>query len=440
MKNMKKYNHSGTAIIHIMIFVVLWLVSTFLFFILYSIVSGYEQDIAIIEKQKKDLEQHKLNLSIRLQQIESLTGFFPVENKRDLKEAKTDIPKLLANLKKLSSYQDENGSRSFYGLSTLPSIDEISEETLHTSYNIICLEKSIQAFVYRIEQLQAEQRQIQTSIDRFKMMHEIKNKDNSQLIKQLEEEIETLDQNKITLSDNLKTKLEHIQDLKHKFEDEIALKEEECKKLEKVLSLGDIKHKNQIDDRKSKIRKSQASKYGRTSTSENNRQREFDATEEKEDGTIVFSDPKSKNVYINLGKEHKIKLGTKFEIYRIAKQGKKELKGRIEIQKVMDKVSQALVIEVKDILDPVVTGDMIINPIFNLTSPIYIAFAGSFGNQDKIKKNIEKLGAKIETEVTAKTNFVIVGKKGEEHVNYISAISFGVPLMSEEILLKYLGD
>ena len=53
---------------------------------------------------------------------------------------------------------------------------------------------------------------------------------------------------------------------------------------------------------------------------------------------------------------------------------------------------------------------------------------------------IEILGSKVEEEVTAKTNFVIVGQKGQEHQNYLSALSYGIPLMTEDILLRYVGD
>jgi NAD-dependent DNA ligase len=69
-------------------------------------------------------------------------------------------------------------------------------------------------------------------------------------------------------------------------------------------------------------------------------------------------------------------------------------------------------------------------------------FAGNFSKiaNDHAKKLIEQLGSKVEEEVSAKTNFVVVGPKGQDHPNYVSATTFGIRLMTEEMLLKYVGD
>lgn len=162
----------------------------------------------------------------------------------------------------------------------------------------------------------------------------------------------------------------------------------------------------------------------------------------KKDGAIVFADHKTNTVYIDTGRKNGVQRGLKFDVYRYSKKGKKVFKGRLEIQKVMDKVSMALITRQKNRYDPIVTGDIISNPVFQEGKPIYFVFAGKFlrTSNENLKKLIENIGSKVEDKVTARTNFVIVGNKGEDHPNYVAAVSYGIPLMTEKEVLKYIGD
>jgi len=101
----------------------------------------------------------------------------------------------------------------------------------------------------------------------------------------------------------------------------------------------------------------------------------------------------------------------------------------------------ATIIEIVDPLDPIVDGDILINPIYRADKQIFITIAGSFKevDLDTITKFIEAVGGQIEKRVTAKTNYVVVGQRGDEHSNYRDAVKFGIPLMTEDVLLKYIG-
>lgn len=260
-----------------------------------------------------------------------------------------------------------------------------------------------------------------------------------------------MDELKITLEDIEKAhetkhtqaeeQLARIQEIQQKEESERATASQEIEKVQAEMKTEKTDFENKLNQKKGKIRELQAAKYGRTVYAESIKQRDFLPQEEKEDGIIVFADPKTQTVYINLGEKHAIR-GLKFDVYRQAPQATRSFVGKIEIQKVMEKVSMAAVTKLQNPLDPIVNGDFIINPIFNAEESVYIAFAGKFSkiSNEEAQRWAEQLGAKVEPNVSVKTNFVIVAPKSEEHENYRLALNFGIPLMSEEVFLRYIGD
>lgn len=211
--------------------------------------------------------------------------------------------------------------------------------------------------------------------------------------------------------------------------------------MEEKLAQKKSEYESIISQKKNEILKIQAEKYGRTAYSEVNKQKTFQPEEEKEDGTVIYTDPLSQSVYIDLGQESNVIPGLKFDVYRNAKQGNKKFIGRIEIQKIQDKISTATIIEIVDPLDPIVDGDLLSNPMYRKDKPVYVAFAGSLHNvtNEEATKFIEKIGAKVEKRVNAKTNYVIVGYQVEDNLNYRDAAKFGIPLMTEQVLFQYIG-
>jgi myosin heavy subunit len=425
--------------------VMLWLVATFLFFVLYGLYKDLEQESALGLLKLKDIKEQAKQINSRLHKIQSLTGFYEKgsEDLEDTTQVKLSVRDVVENLNKMNNREaKDRGTRLYYGLTQLEYAAEIEEDKLPYHPYPINIEKVITAFAGRISQMQQELVLLEGAISSVSEERKAKMNEREQLAQKLNGIITELDKKQSDLDSKFDKQLQEVGKQKQEAEEAKSKAEEETKKLEKELQTQKLDFENEVNKRKSEIRKLQAAKYGRTTYSEIVKQREFNASEEKEDGSVVFADPRARTVYINLGSPQKATRGLKMDVYRPDVKGSRSLKGRIEIVKVMDNVSMATVLE-QSAMEPVGSGDLVVNPIFQTEHPVYLVFAGEFAAtaNTNAKKMVEQIGGKVEDEVTAKTNFVVIGdKKGEEHPNYQTAIRFGIPLMTEKILLRYIGD
>ncbi|NUM35447.1 MAG: hypothetical protein HUU50_12945 [Candidatus Brocadiae bacterium] len=443
---MKVHDQNGSSIIHLSVFVFLSLLSALLFFVLYGIQSEYEQGIKNNIQRTKAVEKEESDIASSLQQIESLAGFYSVGSRSSLKEmtdATIDSKKLIVNLNKINSKENESGTWKYYGLNLLSNYDmEILEEKLNSMVYFVNLENVIHAFIGRIDELQKELQIVQEDLRIVEIETKDKESQREKITQKQKDILDSLKQKQDGLESQCQARLDAIKDFLEKSKKE---KEEAVKKrqdVEKSIQSKKSEFENIISKEKTEIRKLQAAKYGRTAYSEITKQKEFEPSEEKENGNVVFSDPKTQTIYIDIGQDKKAINGLKFDVYRRHQQGKRIFVGRIEVQKVMDKVSMAKVLELKDSFNPIVDGDFIINPVFRENQVVYFAFAGKMTklSNEQTMKLIEQLGSKVESEVTAKTHFVVVGDRGQDHTNYLSAVTFGIPLITEQILFKYIGD
>lgn len=443
---MKAYNQNGSSIVHLSIFVFLALLTVLVFCVLYGIQNDYEQGIQKSLQNIKAIEKEESEIASSLQKIESLTGFYSVGSRsglREMSDATVDSKKLIGNLNKINSKDNEPGSWKYYGLNLLNTADaDIAEEKLNSMVYLLNLENVLQSFILRTEELQKELQIVQSDLKSVESETKDKESQKDEIVQKKKTILDSLKNKQEGLESQYQARLDSIKDFLDKAKKE---KEEAIKKraeVEKSVQARKSEFENIISKEKTEIRKLQAAKYGRTAYSEITKQKEFEPSEEKENGNVVFSDPKTQTVYINIGEDRKAINGLKFDVYRRHQQGKRIFIGRIEVQKVMDKVSMAKVVELKDRFDPIVDGDFILNPVFRESQIVYFAFAGKMTkiSNERTAKLIEQLGSKVEPEVTAKTHFVVVGEKGQDHSNYLSAVTFGIPLITEQILFKYIGD
>ena len=429
----------GSINIQLAIFIGLFIMSTFLLYSLYAIDQGYYQEIKINNKKIKDLQNYETKLLTKLQEIESLTGFYRTDklSLKSLKDVNVDINELIRSLNNISNE---------YKYLKILNFDRIKNEELDYANSSVNLEKIINIFTKHIYQTQKEIDSLQSNIDSIEI--------NIQNTKIAKKEVEK----KLTpILDSLKDK---IDDENNQFNSKVAnldqlyeknkLKQKEVitKRTELAQSIIEEKNKfeKEIKEKQGKIKELQAAKYGRTVYSailkQKDKHKEFQPANAKIDGEIVFTDPKSQIVYISLGKNTNLIPGLKFDVYRKGNQAKKHYVGTIEVQKIMNDISCAKVIVLKNELNPIVRGDLIINPVLNKDMPIYFAFAGNFNIISKAKATelITKIGGKVEDKITSKTRFVVIGEKARQSANYTAAINFGIPLMTEKVLLRYIGD
>jgi len=162
------------------------------------------------------------------------------------------------------------------------------------------------------------------------------------------------------------------------------------------------------------------------------------------DGEVVLSDNKLGHCWVNLGRRDGLRVGGIFEVFRYIKGGRRKAKGRIEIKKVQDNLSQAAIIESLDPKDdPIVKGDHIISPFFDKLETKEFVFAGELTNpiysKREVIKMIEEMGASVSRELSVTTDFLVAGKGAEETEEYARAIDLGITVLLESELFNYLG-
>jgi hypothetical protein len=162
------------------------------------------------------------------------------------------------------------------------------------------------------------------------------------------------------------------------------------------------------------------------------------------DGEILLADNKLGHCWIDLGRRDGLRVASVFEVFRYIKGGRRKAKGRIEIKRIQDNLSQAAIIESLDPEDdPIVKGDHIISPFFDKHEVKIFVFAGELTNpiysKAQVVNMIVEMGATVARELTVETDFLVAGKGAEETEEYAKAIDLGITVLREEELFKYLG-
>jgi NAD-dependent DNA ligase len=406
------------------------------------------QDTIRIQYETEQIKQKTEKLTEYHQALQSLTGFFiNADSRNSLKsmmDVSVDTDQLVKELETASKDYSDPSSQSYLGLTNLIKDDsesDIKDNNSGSKPSFVNIEKVLQACISRIYVLQNNNASLEDFIKNEKQKAKQKNILKETILQKKNETLKALKDEYEQLSSRYNEQLDNIKEQQRKAEDERDKDVQIKGSLEEKLAQKKSEYESIISQKKNEILKIQAEKYGRTAYSEVNKQKTFQPEEEKEDGTVIYTDPLSQSVYIDLGKECNIIPGLKFDVYRNAKQGNKKFIGRIEVQKIQDKISTATIIEIVDPLDPIVDGDLLSNPMYRKDKPVYVAFAGTLHNvtNEEATKFIEKVGAKVEKRVNAKTNYVIVGYQVEDNLNYRDAAKFGIPLMTEQVLFQYIG-
>lgn len=164
--------------------------------------------------------------------------------------------------------------------------------------------------------------------------------------------------------------------------------------------------------------------------------------QENPDGEIVYSDDASKTVYIDLGRSQGVVKGLRFDVFRYGKGGEPKKKGEIVVKTLEPHMSMAGVIKLENSLDPIVPGDKIINRVYDRNKIKYFVIAGTLEKYSvqELRYLLEKLGGKIEDELSAKTDFIVLGEGFRDHPIYKKALERGIEMILESEFLSYLEE
>jgi NAD-dependent DNA ligase len=148
--------------------------------------------------------------------------------------------------------------------------------------------------------------------------------------------------------------------------------------------------------------------------------------------------------WINLGRRDHIHKGLPFRVFQYVKGGKKEYKGRVEVIKVADRVSEVRILEEGDSLNPITAGDFITSPFYDPDENPVFVFAGSqlstsAVSRQTLEARMAYFGAVIQDKVDLDTDFVVALEGYEASTEFAAAKQLGVTIIRDRELLEFVG-
>ena len=199
------------------------------------------------------------------------------------------------------------------------------------------------------------------------------------------------------------------------------------------------------------------------------------ATARRGDGVIMTAKPGENVVYIDLGSRNGMTLGLEFAVYDalggIPEDGL--AKGRIEVVSINERSSECRIVEMLS-TDPIVSGDIIANPIYDRHRKLAFFVLGEFDldgdgrydpdGADRIKALIQNWGGDLVDTLNAQVDFVVLGgapkspsrpldaspeedrryqaaERAHERymTNRASVETLAVPTLTQTVFLNFLG-
>ena len=162
------------------------------------------------------------------------------------------------------------------------------------------------------------------------------------------------------------------------------------------------------------------------------------------DGQILEVASANQIGWINIGRKHHLRPGLDFQVFQNVKGGKRQYKGRIEVQQVDEAMSRIRILDTRDELNPIAKGDYITSPFYDPKAVPVFVFAGEGlesknVTQEGLKAKLRSYGAEVKDKVDLNTSFIIGLKEYEKSPNYSDAKSLGVAVIREREILEYMG-
>ena len=151
-------------------------------------------------------------------------------------------------------------------------------------------------------------------------------------------------------------------------------------------------------------------------------------------------------VYVDIGRQHGVKDGTKFEVFSLEKGGKRTLKGEVVVKKALDDMAECAILVQHDERNPIVRGDFVQNPFFEKGAVQNFALVGTFDGESTLytkeewARIIKEKGHNFQSKIVAKTNFVILGTDfQDDSENWPTAQTFKVESVRENEVLNWFN-
>jgi hypothetical protein len=122
-----------------------------------------------------------------------------------------------------------------------------------------------------------------------------------------------------------------------------------------------------------------------------------------------------------------------------------QYKGEIEVKRVWPHRSQVRVVVAYDPSRPILKGDVLINPLFDIRRPKVVAFSGETASRklrmsvNEATRRILEIQSVVKPETTVDLDFLITTDAFEGDKNYLKAVELQIPIASASDVLKFLG-
>ncbi|MHC5020396.1 MAG: hypothetical protein ACYTGX_09850 [Planctomycetota bacterium] len=120
-------------------------------------------------------------------------------------------------------------------------------------------------------------------------------------------------------------------------------------------------------------------------------------------------------IYIDIGRKHGVKNGTKFNVFALEKGGKRTPKGTIVVKQALDDMAECAILDQIDDKNPIVKGDFVWNRFFEKGATNHFALVGTFDGETtrhtkgEWERIIKEHGHSFQDRIKANTTFVILG-------------------------------
>lgn len=167
---------------------------------------------------------------------------------------------------------------------------------------------------------------------------------------------------------------------------------------------------------------------------------------EPADGKIVAVEPDGEYAMIDIGRRDWLSEGMEFRVYDDSTPHARKEKGRVQVRRVYDTIAQVKIIH-QDPLDPILRDMVVLNPAFQRGRTLRFVFEGAFLDPN-LKRILARYPCKIEDTVVRETDYLVLGDaktpigtlEREETDSYKRAREFGVRILTERDLARYLGE
>ncbi|WP_372364486.1 BRCT domain-containing protein [Candidatus Uabimicrobium sp. HlEnr_7] len=453
----------GASRIFLGIFFVLWLTFSGL---VYYVHTNYEDTKTKLREHKNTLTKTTKNIILikkkRLLELSNLVGYHEAYEDNSLQDVysyielkqddslwnntRTSLDAIVTKIEAITSNSASVRNKEALGI-TVPEVKIDKKDLIQVegySSKIVTLEKLWNEYTSRIEKLQSSIKVVEDDINKNKKEYDDLIVAERKTIVSLETEIEEKKQAIEDLRTEKEELLKEEEDKRKKAQLENSEERDRLAELNEQKRIEEQKYKEEISDLDQRISELKDEAAGQTGIDRwfQNQKRQA-KQQEMPDGEIIYVNQKLKIAYINIGRSQGVLPGLKFDVFRYGKGGQKIAKGKIEVKKVRDKMSMVGILSTTDDLSPITNSDKIINAVYDKNKVKYFVIAGNLVqkySRTQVKRMVAKIGGTVEDEITAKTDFIILGKNFADDAIYKRAAQLGIETMLESEFIQHLDN